>query len=100
MKYWPLSIIINSPLLPSVYAVEVQSIYTLQISPYAYHACAEVAARLKPTETNLVIIESLDAPCRFAYSRMPTDEEWNKLERGGVVQDVYGFHRIIMEGLQ
>lgn len=100
MNYWPLSVILNSPLLPAVYAVEVQNIYMLQISPHAYHACAEVAKQIKPIDTHLVVIQSTDGPARFMYGAPPTDEEFSRLERAGVIQDINGFMYVIMEGLQ
>lgn len=115
MNYWPLSVILNSPLMPSVYAVEVQNIYNvilsqnayttcidvaLILSERAYSACIDVARQLKPMQTGLAIIESEDIPARYGYIGMPTPDEWQRFERAGVVQAKDGRMLLIMEGLQ
>lgn len=100
MNYWPLlSVIAESPLLPAVYAAEVRNMYRRPCSEGAYYACMNVARNTAPIDTGLLIIESVDAPCRRMYAEYPDFAQWAKLERGGVIQDVNGRMYVIVDGL-
>lgn len=100
MNYWPLSVILNSPLMPSVYAIEVQNIYNAPPSMLAYEACAEVARHTKPMHTRLVMIESQDSAARYSYFDEPPPEEFTRLERAGVIQNKDGQMYVVMGVLQ
>lgn len=86
MKYWQMSTIAASPLLPPVYAVEVNHIYRRALSQGAINACCHIACQTEPYDTPaLAIIESIGAPPRRVYTGYPECDEWLRLERGGVI---------------
>lgn len=100
MKYWPLSVLTQSPLINSAYVPELCRVYdTGYMSHGVFNACGAVASQTKPVETPLVIIESVGAPMRRAYSSMPTFEAWARLERGGFVATEDGFFGFMIDAL-
>lgn len=93
MRYYPLSVIAQSPLTPPEFAWELSQVYrTAYLSPDAFRACSYVARDTAPLNTPLVIIESVNAPMRRAYTDFPDFEDWLRLERGGFVMtdDFFG----------
>lgn len=100
MRYWPLSIVAHSPLLPPAYAGEVhRACATAAMSHGAFMACSDVAAHTRAVETSLVIIESVNAPMRRVYSEYPNFDEWIRLERGGFIQNDQGFFGFVLDAL-
>ena len=100
MRYWPLSVIATSPLLPEAYAHEVHQFNHRLPSQGAYLACVDVARRTQAVEApNLVVIESLGAPACRMFTDYPTDEEWLRLERTTVLENEAGDIMMIMEGI-
>lgn len=94
MRYWPLSIIRDSPLMAPAYAME---LYGAMDAPYisqgALIACNEVSNHTRHIETSLVIVHGTDAPMRRVYIRYPEFDEWMRLERGGFIatDESFGF---------
>lgn len=100
MKYWPFSVIKDSPLMPPGCAWELSSFYSRRPSEPTFRACLDVARRTAPMEApNLLIIESVNAPLRYVYGGYPDWEEWTRLERSGVHQDDNGYLFMTMEAL-
>lgn len=94
MRYWPLSVIAQSPMLPPVYGPELyRAYYDPRISQGALVACNQVAGHTRPVETPLVIIHSVGAPMRRVYTEYPEFDDWLRLERGGFIatDDTFGF---------
>lgn len=87
MRYWPLSVLKESPLMHPAHVWELSRFYKHPPSEPAFYACLEVASRTQPVDTpGLMIIESVDAPNRLVYSRYPGRAEWSRLERAGVFE--------------
>ncbi len=100
MKFWPLSVIAASPLVPPAYAHEVSRIATHLPSEGAFYACIDVARRTEPVNApGLVIVESIGAPQRRVYTEYPEWDEWFRLERGAVMQAQDGFMFVHFDGL-
>lgn len=102
MNYWPLSTIAQSPLAQHPgFAWELSRVYaTCFLSPAAFQACGDVARHTVPRDMpNLVIIQSVDAPARFAFTGSPDWDEWSRLERGGVIEASNGMLHIIIDAL-
>ena len=103
MRYWPFSIIAESPLMPAQYAAEfyrVQVTHDDRLSPGAVMACGSVAVYTEPCEMpNLYVLTTLDGPPRRAYHGFPPFDEWARLERVGVVQDAQGDLFVLMDAL-
>lgn len=101
MKYWPLSLIAESPLLPPAYFMEVTDAgRTCNMSRGAFLACGDVAMRTAPVDApNMVVMESPGAPARRVYVRFPECEEWLRLERGGVVAGDDGLLHVLIDAL-
>ena len=100
MRYWPLSVLRSSPRMPSVFAWELSRFYTHPPSEPAFYACLNVAAETRPVQMQgLVIIESVNAPMRLAYTEYPTWEEWAQLERAFVIEGDNDTRFVMMESL-
>lgn len=100
MRYWPLSVIVNSPLMAPAYAMELFKVCATQhLSQGAFLACSDVTARTKPVETCMAIVESVNAPMRRVYTEYPDFEEWMALERSGFVLDESGFFGFVIDAL-
>lgn len=94
MRYWPLSTIAASPLMPAWYVPELCRAYDHPgLSEGAMVACNQVAGQTRPVETPLIIVHSVGAPLRRVYLEYPDFESWARLERGGFVatEDTFGF---------
>lgn len=99
-NYWPMSVIRNSSLLPPEFAWEVSRMHaTNYLSLRAFQACIEVAREIRPVETGLVIIESINAPTRRVYGDHPETDEWLRLERSGIIEGDDGTMYVIIDGL-
>lgn len=86
MRYWPLSVIALSPLLPPVYVPELFRAYQdPRLSQEAVIACNQVMELTPHVETPLVIVHSVKSPSRRVYLEYPQFEDWMRLERGGFV---------------
>lgn len=83
MKMWPVSTLQRDPRMPPDFNAEFFYLYaTMQLSLPCIHACSQVMATSPGIEApNLVMIESVDGPIRRAFSAMPTQSEWENLER-------------------
>lgn len=100
MRYWPTSVICNSPLLSGMYAPELHQVErTAHLSHGAFMACGRVAAQTEPVETPLLIIESVGAPMRRMYATYPEFADWARLERGGFVSNDQGFFGFMIDAL-
>jgi hypothetical protein len=87
MRYWPLTTILNSPLLPTAYALELEQFYHKPLSRNAFHSVMEVAHHTPAIEAPAtVLIESDGAPNRLAYTDYPEFYEWMRLERTTVME--------------
>lgn len=82
MKYWSLSQLRHSPLMPAQHAWELANFYVRMPSEHAYDACLAVARQIEPVQMpGLVLIESVNVPMRLAYTEYPNIEEWLAVER-------------------
>lgn len=92
MRYWPLSVIAQSPLVPPAYALEISMTATRVPSQGAYYAMVDIARQTAAVDApNLVIIESTDAPGRRCFTGYPTEAEWLRLERTVFMENEAGF---------
>lgn len=101
MKYWPLSAIKESPLMPPAFAWELCRVYqTCSLTQEAFNACGSVASYTAPQDTpNLAIVQSIGAPARRVYVGHPECDEWLRLERGGVIEGDDGLLHVIIDAL-
>lgn len=100
MKYWPMTVIIQSPLVPPAYAWELQQFYRKIPSEGAYDAVFDVARKTPPVEApNTVVVSSVGSPCRRVCLGYPTEAEWLPLERAAVVAGDNGYLYVLMDAL-
>lgn len=88
MRYWPLSVIRTSPLLPGDCAAELDSIYrAMAITERTFQACGFVVQRTEAlTAAGLVVMEGdATTTLKLAYMSRPTQEQWERLERACIV---------------
>jgi len=92
IRYWPMSVICSSPLLPPMYIHELFNIVRRQqVSEGGFNAALEVASRTSHMDMpDLAIIESADRPITQVFKEYPTPEEFGRLERCGVFQAADG----------
>jgi hypothetical protein len=89
MRYWPLSVIRTSPLLPGDCVAELDALYqNMSLSRRTFDACAFVANRTEAVAAGgLVVIENDDhSVLRLAYLKCPTPAEWERLERAHIIE--------------
>lgn len=99
MRYWPISTIFSSPMMPAPHAVEVMQLYKRAPSERAFYSCFDVAKHTRPAPSGaLVIIESEGSHPRQAYTNYPSWEEWSRLERSAVIETNGDFF-IMIDGL-
>lgn len=99
MRYWPMSVIADSPLMPAPYAFEASQMGRRAPSEAAYHACFEVARQTRAAPIRgLAFIESVGAPARQAFTEHPSGDDWARLERAAVV-DHNGCFFIIIDAM-
>lgn len=99
MKYWPLSVIAQSPLMLGAYVDEINRFYKTLPSQGAYYACIDVARHTQPVDApNMSIVGSIGAPDRRVYVNYPDSAEWLKLERATVMED-NGYMFILVDAL-
>ncbi len=98
-KYWPMSVITHSPLMPASHTWELEQIYSRPLSNAAYNAVFPIVRQTAPIESGLVIIESIEAPARRVYTEYPVFEDWLRLERGGIIEANDGGLCIILDAL-
>lgn len=90
MKYWPLSVIARSPLMPGHLTHELLGPQRF-VSVLAVNAAGQVAGEIAPAIPNrLTCIETAGAPCRRIFLDYPTTAEFEQLEPAGVMEDCYG----------
>lgn len=102
MQYWPLSALVESPLMPAVFCAELREAYRSKagLSEGAFIACGTVAIHTAYHDApNLVLIESACAPARRVYSGYPNHDEWLRLERGGVIGRADGMLCVLIDAL-
>lgn len=87
MKYWPMSVIADSPRMPPRHAIEAREVcHTYSMTAAAAASCSDAASFIAPQDApNLAIIESAGAPARQVFLRHPGREEWGMLERANLV---------------
>lgn len=88
MRYWPISLIAQSPLMAPAHGAQVLDLYNRLPSVPAFEACFDVARHTQHVGDRLNIIESTDARNHFMYTEMPSYDEWARLERAGVLETV------------
>lgn len=99
MRYWPLSVIAQSPLVPSAFVAELRDFCLKMPSQGAFYAAMAVAGHTEPVEApNLVVIQSIGAPNRRAYVDYPELDEWLNLERATVMEN-NGYAFVLMDAL-
>lgn len=91
MKYWPLSVVADNPLMNPMYVPELWNAHSRMLSHEAMIAAAEVARHLPQDLTPLVIIESNCAPTRLAYTAIPSLDDFRRLERAAFYECSAGF---------
>lgn len=100
MRYWPFSVIKNSPLMPPGHAWELSQFYSRRPSEPAFQACLDVARQTASINApNLLFVESEGAPLRYIFAGHPTLDEWSRLERSGVHEDRNGYLFMTLEAL-
>ncbi len=99
MRYWPLSVLKESSLMPAAYAWELTRFYQHLPSRAAFEACLDVARQTPSAETGLLIIESVNAPMRYVYGDYPEFDDWFRLERAGVFQTEDGYLFMTIDAL-
>jgi hypothetical protein len=78
--------IASSPLLPARHVLELSNFYYEPPSRAAFNAALAVAEQTEPLEMpNLTMIETVDGLYHRTFTAHPTLEEWQRLERGGIV---------------
>ncbi len=99
-RYWPLSVLKNSPLMPPAYQWELLR-FTQQLpSAGAYYACIEVTKHAPAIPMpGLVVIETVNGTGRFMYTEYPDFEAWARLERVGAIEGMNGFMCMVMDAL-
>ena len=86
MKYWPMLSIAQSPLTPAPFVLELSNFYYRAPSRAAFNAALAVAEQTEPLEMpNLAMIETVNGLYHRTFTAHPTLEEWQRLERGGIV---------------
>lgn len=97
MKYWPMSVIINSPLFPQHCAWEIQRYLAGGPLPgsHVVQSMGQVTGNTRPIEMpSMVHVYTERGPddtrMHFMYLRYPTFEEWKALERAGASEDDVG----------
>lgn len=87
MRYWHLSTIVSSPILPAAFLPEVEALYsTNSLSMQAVRACADVAWHTAPMNMPIAVLETVGSPhSHRVFHRYPDFEEWFALERGCMV---------------
>lgn len=99
MRYWPMSVIRTSPLLPGDCAAELGKLYsTLEMTPRAFSACGFVVERTKPmNQDGLVVMEGDETVMpKLVYMKRPTVEQWTRLERAAFIQGPVPRHFIFI----
>lgn len=82
MDFWPLSEIARSPLMPGMYASELDYANEYPLSQNCINAVADVIVQTPGVRSpNLVFIETPHGPMRRAYADYPSWDEWFRLER-------------------
>ena len=92
MRYWHLSTICSSPILPAAFVAEVEACTrTNSLSTRAVQACADVAWHTAPLDMPIAVLETVGSPhSHRVFHRYPEFEEWFALERGCVVYNPLG----------
>ena len=99
MKFWPLSAIAASPLVPPAFAQELRDFNYRMPSEGAYLVACDVARNTQPVQApNLAVIETLGGTWRRMYTDYPEPAEWLWLERSTVIDD-NGYVFILMDAL-
>lgn len=100
MKYWPMMAIARSPLLPAPFVRELANFYYQCPSRQAFDAALAVAGRTTPLEMpNLAVIETPGSTYHRTYTGRPTQEEWLRLERGGIMPFDDGTLFVLMDAI-
>jgi hypothetical protein len=98
-RYWPWSVIVESPLMPAQCVWELKDILKRSPSRMAYQAVFSVARETTPIDGRLVVIETTGAPNVRAYADYPEFDEWIRLERCGMIQASDGMFAIFIDVL-
>lgn len=93
MRYWPLSVVMQSPLLGDWDRAALTLLRTghmRKIPNDTLYTCHNAAQKI-PACTSMLLMHTEDAGIRRVYVRHPTQENWLTLERGGFVDTGTGF---------
>lgn len=87
MRYWPMSVIRTSPLLPGDCAAELHFIFAKLMSTRTLQACEHVANQTQSVNADgLVVMEGdPEVPYKLVYTQRPTQEQWERLERTVII---------------
>lgn len=97
MKYWPLSVIARNPLVPGHLCYEMLGPPWL-LSQNAINTAGQVAATMAPAIPNrLTCIETAQGPVRRIFLDYPTNDEFERLEPAGVMEDCYGVRFVLYD---
>lgn len=106
MRYWPLSVIVTSPLVPEAHLYEISQARTRLPSEKGFYAMMEVARRTPAVAApNLVFIETIEpdgsrrGEARRVFTHYPEADEWLRLERQCVHETSEGFLFVFFDGL-
>lgn len=92
--------IARSPLLPAPFVYELSNFYYKMPSESAFYAALEVAQHTPAIEMpNLAVIETEGGTYHRMYTSKPSQDEWLRLERGGIVPYDDGTLFILMDGI-
>lgn len=100
MRYWPLSTLAASPVMPSWFLPELLYGPDHMITPAAAHACGHIAMSTPAVVApKLCMVENEGSYFRRLYTDYPNIEEWLRLERRCVVQFKDGQLMLFCDGL-
>ena len=103
MRYWPISVVRTSPLLPGPCAVELNIMYaTRRLSPYTFEMCGAVADHTEAVNMDgLAIVDNEEMQTiSFTYAKRPPMEQWERMERGAVVERSRHYYVLMVHALQ
>lgn len=78
-KYWPASVMLNSPFLRHDQKLELVNYRATGISEQTLQACRSVASQVQGLDVTMLHTEG--APLKRVYLKHPTRENWLALER-------------------
>jgi len=100
MRFWPISVIATSPMLPLAYRPEIDNICNALPGRGAFYACIDVAMHTQAVEApTLHLVRNIGSQTRRLYIGYPDTEAWLRLERACVMQDDSGETSVFIDAL-